>query len=236
MASLWIMSPTRTDRRHFFLIENSDFDKISDALVSAGFQRDAEGKDIFSDQSTHILLRESTTWAEPSYYGGIIVPNDEMIRKARRMDAIIRFLGVLFGLSGIAFVLMWVATILAIFAALQGIRLQTIISILDLAIPLTFLFILLQGCCVIVVFQYLDYRFTKRNQDLIEHASMKLIPALETIMPDLHIQKSFISTETGNRRIKAHIPSDVLEKIDHLGFGHVDTRFWNEHALPLLGF
>jgi len=233
-----MMSPTRTDRRHFFLIENSNigFDEISDALVSAGFRRDAQGKAIFSDQSTHILLRKSTTWTEPSYFGGVVIPNDETIRKARRIDSIIRFLGVLFGLSGIAYVLMWVATFLAVFAALQNIRLQTLILTLDLVIPPTFLFILLQGFCVIVVFLYLDFRFMKGNQNLIEHASMSLIPALETIMPGLHIQKLFISTETGNHRIKAHIPSDVLEKIDHLGFGHVDTRFWDEHALPLLGY
>ena len=230
-----MMSPTRTDRRHFFLIENSNIGiaEISDALVSAGFRRDAQGKAIFSDQSTYILLRKSTTWTEPSYFGGVIIPNDEMIRKARRMDAIIRFLGVLFGISGIVFVLMWVVTFLVIFAALQGIRLQTIILTLDLAIPFMFLFSLLQCFCVIVVFLYLDFRFMKGNQDLVEHASMSLIPALETIMPGLHIQKLFISTETGNRRIKAHIPSDVLEKIGHLGFGHVDTRFWDEHALPL---
>jgi len=233
MASLWIMSPTRTDRRHFFLIEKSDigFAEISDALVSAGFRRDAQGKAVFSDQSTHVLLSKSTTWTEPSYFGGVIIPNDEMIRKARRMDAIMTLLGGLFGLSGIAFLLMWIAAFLAVFAGLQ-----TIIPTLDLAIPLTFLFILFQCFCVIVVSLYLDFRFNKGNQDLIEHTSMKLIPALETIMPDLHIQKLFISTETGNRHIKAHIPSDVLEKIDHLGFGHVDTRFWDEHALPLLGF
>lgn len=235
MASLWIMSPTRTDRRHFFLIENSNigFAEISDALVSAGFRRDAQGKAVFSDQSTHILLRKSTTLAELSYFGGFIIPNDEMIRKARRIDSIIRFLGVLFGLTGIAYVLMWGAMFLAVFAALQNIRLQTLILTLDLVLPPTFLFILLQAFCVIVVFLYLDFRFMKGNQDLIEHASTRFISALETIMSGLHVQKLFISTEIGNRRIKAHIPSDVLEKIDHLGFGHVDTRFWDEHALSL---
>ena len=232
------MSPTRTDRRHFFLIENPDigFAEIADALVSAGFRRDAQGKAVFSDQSTHVLLRKSSTWAEPTYFGGVIIPKDEMIRKARRLDAIIHLLGGLFCLTAIALVLMWVTTLLAIFAALQGIRLQTIILILDLAIPLTFLFFLLQAFCVTVVFVYLDFRFMKGNQDLVEHANTSLIPALETIMPSLHIQRLFISTETGNRRIKAYIPSDVLEKIDHLGFGHVDARFWDEHALPLLGF
>ncbi len=227
------MSPTRTDRRHFFLIENPDigFAEIADALVSAGFRRDAERKAVFSDQSAHILLSKSSTWAEPSYFGGIIIPNDEMIRKARRMDVIMLLFGRLFYLSFIAYVLMWVIAFLAV---LMG--LQTIILILGLAIPLTFLFFLSQGFCVTVVFFYADFRNSKRNQDLVEHANTSLIPALETIMPGLHIQRLFISTGTGNRRIKAHIPSDVLKKIDHLGFGHVDARFWDEHALPLLGF
>jgi hypothetical protein len=239
MASLWMMSPTRTDRRHFFLIENSDigFAEISVALVSAGFRRDAQRKAVFSDQSTHILLSKSSTWAEPSYFGGIIIPNDETIQKARRMGTIVTLFGGLFFLSGIVYVFMLIAAFLAVFAALQTTimfaGLQTIILILDLAIPPTFLFLLLTGFCGIVTLQYLDFRFTKRNQNLIEHASMSFIPALETIMPDLHIQKLSISTQFGSRRIKAHIPSDVLEKIDHLGLGHVDTRFWDEHSLPL---
>lgn len=233
MASLWITGPTRTDRRHFFLIENSDigFTEISDALVSAGFLRDAQSKAIFSDQSTHVRLSKSTTWAEPSYFGGVIIPNDEMIRKVRRIDAIIRILGGLFCLSAIAYVFMWITAFLAVFAGLQ-----TIIPILDLVVPPTYLFFLLTGFCVTVVFIYLDFRFMKGNQDLVEHASMRLIPALETIMPGLHIQKLLISTEMGNRRIRAHIPSDVLEKIEHLGFGHVDTRFWDEHSLQLRGY
>ena len=78
-----MMSPTRTDRRHFFLIENSNigFDEISDALVSAGFRRDGQRMAVFSDQSVHVLLSKSTTWTEPPYFGGVIIPNDEMIRK-----------------------------------------------------------------------------------------------------------------------------------------------------------
>ena len=233
MASLWIMSPTRTDRRHFFLIENSDigFDEISDVLVSAGFRRDAQSKAVFSDQSTHVLLSKSSPELDPSYFGGVIIPTDEMIRKARRMDAIMHFFGRLFYLSFIAYVLMWVIAFLAVFMGLQ-----TIILILGLAIPLTFLFFLLQGFCVTVVFFYADFRFSKRNQDLVEHVSMNLIPALKTIMPDLHIQKLHIPTKAGDRRIKTHIPSDVLEKIDRLGLGHVNIYFWDEQFLQLLGF
>ena len=161
----------------------------------------------------------------------VSIPNDEIIRKARGIGAIVSFFGVLLGLLGIACVLMWVTAFLAIFAGLQ-----TIILILDLVIPLTFLIVLLTMFCGIATLQYLDFRFMKGNQNLVEHASMSLIPALKTIMPDLHIQKLLISTKTANRRIKTHIPNDVLEKIDHLGFGHVNTRFWDEHALPLLGF
>ena len=118
MASFRGMDATKTDRRHFFLIENfnGDFSDISKALVSAGFQNELKNKVIFTYGSGQVCFKRRTDNLNAEFFGGFIEPNEEM--KQRAMNFLSRYLliGKLSFLLLIAYVLGWIIAFLAFFA------------------------------------------------------------------------------------------------------------------------
>ncbi|TFG27123.1 hypothetical protein EU528_13365 [Candidatus Thorarchaeota archaeon] len=57
MVTFWGMGPIKTDKRHFFIIEDFDgaFNDISNALVTAGFQNESSDEELFTFESGYLF-------------------------------------------------------------------------------------------------------------------------------------------------------------------------------------
>ena len=215
MVSLWIMSPTMTNRRHFFLIEGPgvDADRVKDALASAGFRSSDETESRFSNGLAQVVLRRSSPVADPAYLGGAISPNDDIIRKAKEKERLMGVFGKLFFLSLATYLAMWVVAFAAVLT-----EVPILLQFLGPAIPLMYLVYLGLGVCISGVGFSLDIRSSKQNQQLANETHTALIPPLQDAF-HADIRKLSIPTKLGDRRIKAHVPEDISGKIERWGLG-----------------
>jgi hypothetical protein len=223
MNTLWIMNATMTNRRHFFLIEstNNDASLIEESIISAGFRSNDLSAYSFSNGSTQVILHRSSSDKNPFYIGGIIIPNDKMIKNAKAKDRLIGSFGKFFLLSFIVYIILWIASFMVMLTGLT-----VALQFIGPAIFFMSFSFLVFGACISGLFFYLDLRVAKQNQKLVERAFEVLVPSLQESL-NVQIQRSSISTKLGNRRIKVFLPEDIVTKIEHLEFGLIDAYFWD---------
>lgn len=223
MASFRGMDTTKTDRRHFFLIENfnGDFSDISKALVSAGFQNELNNKEIFTYGSGQVCFKRRTDNLNAEFFGGFIEPNEEM--KQRAMNFLSRYLliGKLSFLLLIAYVLGWIIAFLAFIA-----NLLWMFDILGFTIPFSLLFSIIAAILFILVGLYFDTKSTLQNQDIVKHIIDPLISSLQSITKGFEIELIFIKTKTIDRGIMKHLPKEFSEKLKALDIEQIDAFYW----------
>ena len=224
MVNLWIMNPTITNRRHFFLLDNraAEIDRIESLLFSAGFQRTGLTESNLTDGSAQILLHKSGSESESLYIGGAVFPNDKTIHNARAKARLASLSGKLFLLSFLIYVIMWIAAFAAVLTGLS-----ILFQFLGPAIPLMYFAIAGFGACTSILYIYLDTQAAKQNQRVAEHAWDILIPLFQDHLK-AQIQRLSIPTKLGDRRIRAHIPQEISSKVERLDFGDIDACFWDQ--------
>jgi len=225
MASFWGMDATKTDRRHFFLIEkfNGDYNDISNALVSAGFQNqnDLTNEEIFTYGSGQVCFKRRIDNLDSEFFGGFIEPNEEM--KQRALNYLKRFLviGKLSFLLMIAYVLGWIIAFLAFFA-----NSLWLFDILGFTIPFSFLFSIIAAALFVLVGLYFDTKSSLQNKDIVKHIIDPLISSLQSITNGLEIKKISIKTRINDRGVMKRLPSEFSEKIKALGIEQIDAFYW----------
>jgi hypothetical protein len=95
MGSLTIMAPTKTNRRHFFLLEGgSDIrNLVMGALTLIGFHMSSVDDDQLDNEDAQISRAESSQNQGRHFLGGAISPAARIIERHRRYVHIFRTIG-----------------------------------------------------------------------------------------------------------------------------------------------
>lgn len=225
MVSLWIMNPTVTDRRHYFILEDTDdFDSVSRSLTSLGFRMSNNDSGTYSTDTLQIKIQEVPPGVNESYIGGCIYPQGRISQRIRNLLSLLKSCGRLFFGFIALYGLLWVlAFIVAITYSLEA------VGIFGLPIGISILLGLVNACFTAILGILIDYYATRQNFKMISDLYPRFISSLEHFFPDILTHPITIQTSIGSRDIWKRLPGDFKKKIEVLRFGKVNEFFWTTY-------
>jgi hypothetical protein len=223
MVSFWGMDATKTDRRHFFLIEDFDRDngEISKALISAGFQNDSQNEDFFTYESGQVRFIRLPDDEDAKYFGGVITPSEVLKNKAKRYLKGLALTAKLSLLFILAYTLQWFIAFPVHFA-----NLQWLMDILEYTIPFALLFSILTAALFVLLGLYFDTRSSLQNQGIMSNIIGPLINSFQSITHELEIKKISVKTKIIDRGVMKRLPIEFSGKIQTLGIEQIDSFYW----------
>ncbi len=226
MVSLWVMNPTKTDKRHFFILENSnDVETASRALVSLGLRMSNNDSSTYMNEAVQIRIQEAQDDSNESYIGGYIIPHGPMIKRITRSLFVMKTFGYLFygGLG--AYAIQWGLAFIFYFLGLFE-----LIDILGYTFVFSFLVGMLGMFLIIPTGLYIDYISARFNATVVAELFPRLISSFNHFFPDITVQTITIKTGVNSRDIWKRLPSEFKEKINILDFGKINEFYWSEVA------
>jgi hypothetical protein len=231
MVSLSIMAPTRTNRRHFFLLEDgADIqDMMTSTLTLIGFHISPVNHDQFDDESAQISIAESSQDENHHFLAGAISPASNVIERHRKYVFLLKIFGILFISLEVAFDIGLASMVITYLAGLVNL-------FHILAIPTSFsllgwlLFATLTAISGVVV----ELVTTKANYQIASQICPEIISKISQLDPMVSVDEISVKTRISERALWKHLPEPFREKLEELNLGKVNAFYWNLESKPEL--
>ena len=225
MVSLRIMTPTRTIRKHLFVLDDThDFDTASRVLVSLGFKMFNNSDIVYSKDDIQIQLKPSPNDSNEQYIGGCIYPLGGITKRIPDLISLMRAFGHLF----IGLILLYAALwVVAFILALADYSPEVLGLFFGLPIGVSFLLGMACATITAVLGIGTEYNSTNYNRKMMETVYPLLISSFEHLYPDLVIHPISIRTRLGSSDVVRHLPEDFVSKLRALDLISVNEFFWS---------
>lgn len=216
------MNPTRTNRRHFFVLEGTnDIDTLSRTLISSGLRMSANDSLTYTNESVQLMAQVAPSESNTPYIGGCIFPRGGIIQRFDILATLTRGFGVLFlgfmVLYLIGWILAFILTLTSPYEPLMHIA---------LTIGYSFLIAMICACFIVVTGFGGEYYATRYNLKTMEALISPLLLSFQHFYPTIMIHSITVRTSVGSCDILRHLPSDFVEQINKLDFGEINELFW----------
>ncbi len=243
MVSLTIMTPTKTNRRHFFLLEDgtdlrglitntlteigfhvspNDEDQYDNGSAQVSIAEPSQDKDQSDGEYTQMSIAETSEDEDRNFLGGTILPTSNMIEKYRGYLSLSNDFSKLSRYSQYAFKA-GLALIALIFVAGQ----VSLFNSLILPVILVIVGLLLFSTVTIIGSLYFDSASARVNYQVASQVYSKIIAKVSELDSTVTVHEINIRTSVWNRRIRDYLPRPFLDKLWQLNLGQVDAFYWN---------
>jgi len=224
MKEISVMNPTQTDRRHFMILSDTRLNlaTVESIIQKSGYQQSDADENEYVKANSRIVLYTSGSQSAEGVVGVTIIPSQEISKSVGKRANRASVLSYLFQIIFVAFLIEWLVAFLVFNTSFSY-----VITFLEFAIPITFfLFIFLTTSFVVYFFKF-EKSAAIVNQEIVRRTLDDILPAFETLYPDIEVTRIDVLINRAEREIVKHLPEGFIDNFRQLGIHDMENRFWN---------